>query len=1163
MSAFDSFTTVKKAILNQREAINPFTSVWVVASAGSGKTKVLIDRLLNLLLLDCDPRGLLCLTFTTAAATEISTRLLHILSKWTIISTDDLRQELNLLDNRAVSQERINKARRLFAEVLDIPGGLNIKTIHAFAHSLLLRFPLEAGITPNFSLVDDRKKVSMLDDAQRFVLELACTENDSALASALSIVTERAVEQNISDLLKTMLFHRVRLMHSLELAGGIEEIIASLHDTLGTNATDTDLSIRCNASKDNAFDRKALYDAARALEGGSKTDIKRANTVFTWLALPNVKAMALAWDDYKRAFLTQEGGILSRFATKKIQNKAASLVDNLTNEAKRILAVEEMRKALDTASRSAALIRLSVAVISAYEKAKSRSGLLDFEDLVERLRRLLAIKRKDAWVLFKLDNNLEHILIDEAQDTSSAQWEIVRALADDIFFNGENSVGDKESKSLSSIFVVGDAKQSIYSFQGADLEEFMNARSYLAERAKTANKSFRNVEMNVSFRSTAAVLRAVDAVFSYDNVNHGLSDVIAGVKGKITHQSSRIGQVGRVEIWPLIEANEKEKSNYWSALSSITIVEKHPVRRLSQIIVQRIADWLSSGKLLEAKNRLIRPGDIMILVRRRGIFMTELVRAFKFTGIPVGGVDRMVLTEHMAVRDLIALGEVILLPDDDLILATVLKSPLIGLKEEDLLDLACGRQEHRLWSELWRVANKNIVFDKAAKKIANWTIMANRLHPYDFYQQLLSTERVRERLISRYGVECNDAIDEFLNHALDYEHDNPPSLQSFLHTITSSKYEVKRQSNSLEVNQVRVMTVHGAKGLQAPIVILPDTIRAPQLRNTIIWHHDGIDIPLWLPSISTADNISLAARVRSQSVMEAEYQRLLYVAMTRAEDWLIFCGWKKKYDKIEKSWFGQAYLAMRSIAEEKEDGSLVLTTGEKLNLSQSSVINTSQYPKSLPSWAHVSAIASRKTIISRSIAPSRLLVNDNIVNSPLQKNESDQLKRGALLHRLFQVLPNLEPKHRPEAGRALISRHIDTFSHPDRIHDCLEEVLLVLNDPEFAPVFAFNSRAEVPIIGQLLGPNGLQNFSGIIDRLVVCNKFILIVDYKSNRSAPMSISYVEESYLQQMAAYRTLVSFLYPGRLVRCAFLWISVPCLMPIPNDYLQNIMIHFDHNC
>ncbi|WP_158380577.1 double-strand break repair helicase AddA [Candidatus Endolissoclinum faulkneri] len=1148
----DSFSIVKKALRNQQEATDPSTSVWVAASAGSGKTKVLIDRLLKLLLLGCEPQGLLCLTFSTAAATEISTRLLRILSKWTSISTDALRTELEGLDNQTASQDRIDKARRLFAKVLDTPGGLNIKTIHAFAHSLLLRFPLESGVTPDFHLANDRTAASMLDDAQRLVLEIACSGTDSDLARALAIIAERATEQTVSDLLKTMLLQRVRLMHSLEAVGGIEAIIANLHHTLGTNPADTDLSIRRNASKDNAFVRKALYDSARALAGGSKTDIKRANTLFAWLALPNTNARALGWDDYKQTFLTHDGSILSRFATKKIQNKTPNLVDNLAIEAKRILAVEEMRKALDTALRSAALIHLSVAVITAYETAKSRSGLLDFEDLVEHLRRLLTIQGEAAWTLFKLDNHLEHILIDEAQDTSSAQWEIVRALADEVFLSGENSVIDKKSERLSTIFVVGDAKQSIYSFQGADPVEFRNARSYLAERAKTVNKAFRDVEMNISFRSTASVLKAVDAVFGCDNINHGVEDVVAGVKTKITHQTSRIGQVGRVEIWPLIEATEKEKPNCWSPLSSITLTEDNAVKRLTQIIVQRIANWLNSGELLEAKNRPIRPGDIMILVRRRGTFMTELVRAFKFTGIPVGGVDRMVLTEHMAVRDLIALGELMLLPDDDLTLACVLKGPLIGLKEEDLLDLAYGRQEKRLWAELWRVANKNIVFDQAAKKLASWSIMAKHLQPHDFYQQLLSTEGIRERLISRYGVECNDAIDEFLGHALDDEQDNPPSLQNFLHMITTSQYEVKRQLNSAEVNQVRVMTVHGAKGLQAPIVILPDTVRLPQLRNSIIWHHSGIDMPLWLSSNSSADSVSFAARARTQALMEAEYYRLLYVAMTRAEDWLIFYGSKGKYDKIEKSWFGQVCWAMRSISEQKEDGSLIFISGEKSNISQSSVVNPYHYPKLLPSWARVSVIAPGKTVRLRSVAPSHALVNNNIVNSPLHKNGSDHLKRGVLLHRLLQLLPDLEPQYRRAAGLALIGKHIDT--NGNKMDDWLEEVLLVLNHPEFAPVFAFNSRAEVPIIGQVNGPNGLQTISGVIDRLVVCEECILIVDYKSNRLPPMSINSVEESYLQQMAAYRTLVSSLYPGRLVRCAFLWTSRPYLMPIPDDCLQS---------
>ncbi|MEQ8394746.1 double-strand break repair helicase AddA [Thalassobaculum sp.] len=1149
---------VEEATRNQRDAADPSVSAWVAASAGSGKTKVLTDRLLNLLLAGTRPQRLLCLTFTKAAAAEMATRLSRTLAKWTVLDAEALGAELEALDGRVASQDRLAKARRLFAEVLDAPGGLKVQTIHAFAQSLLGRFPLEAGVPPNFRLADDRAAASLLEDAERFVLERARSGTDGPLADALAVVTERAAEQTVRDLLRTMLTQRTRLARAVEAAGGIDAIAARLHAVLGTDPGDSDWTLCLAAAEADSFDRDALHAAASALAAGSKSDAKRADALFAWLGLPDAESRALAWDNYKRSLLTQEGAIQARLATKGVQERAPGLLDDLIREATRILAVEESRKALDTALRSAALIRLSAAIIDAYGAAKARRALLDFEDLVERARRLLAAPGTAAWVLFKLDEGLEHILIDEAQDTSPAQWEIVRALAEE-FFSGLGAAADRAPERVRTIFAVGDVKQSIYSFQGADPTGFTEARAYFADRIEAAQQTFRDVQMQVSFRSTSAVLGAVDAVFAREEARQGVAEIVSGVTREIAHRASRQGQAGRVELWPVIEPEEEETADDpWTPPLTRSSADA-PVTRLARLIAGRIAAWIASGETLEAKNRPIRPGDIMVLVRRRGAFVAELVRALKAASVPVSGVDRLVLTEQMAVRDLIALGEALLLPDDDLTLATVLKSPLIGLSEEALLDLANGRRERRLWAELRRRADENPTFGRAARRLARWAGLARRLPPHAFYQQILSADGARKRLVARLGPECEDAIDEFLAQALDDERENPPSLQAFLHAVVASEQEVKRELEGGEIDQVRVMTVHGAKGLQAPIVILPDTVRPPQLRDPVVWHRDGGEMPLWAPSSASADAVSAAARARAREAMEEEYRRLLYVAMTRAEDRLVVCGWKGKRDPVEKGWFGHARAALPEIAapvslpgvtaEGREDA-LVFATLQEAPLPAASERVEASGTEPLPPWA--TGAAPREPTPPRPLAPSRPASDEPPVRSPLQRDGTDPFKRGVLLHRLLQLLPEMPPERRREAGRALLARPVHALSE-EQVDTWLDEVMAVLDHAAFAPVFAPGSRAEVPIVGQVTGPDGPQIVSGRIDRLAVQDDAVLIVDYKTNRPPPDSIDAVADMYMRQMATYRSLVAALYPGRSVRCALLWTDGPSLMPVPDTLLQ----------
>ena len=1160
----------RRASATQRDAADPRSSAWVAASAGSGKTKVLTDRLLNLLLDGTTPERLLCLTFTKAAAAEMSARLSRILADWSVRDEKSLAADLEGLGGRLPTRERLAKARRLFAEVLDAPGGLKIQTIHAFAQSLLGRFPLEAGVPPGFALADERGAAALLAQAERSVIDVARAGDDSDLAVALSAITDRVAEEPFRDMLRSLLQQRSRLLRTLDETGGVDGFTDRIHATLGTDPRSDDEQVRRRASLEPSFDRAALRAAAEALAEGSKTDGMRADTVNAWLRLPDEQTRADAWEAYTPAFLTATGEVRKTLATKRIAETNPAAIEALVAEAERIQGVEEHRRAQDTALRTCALVRLSAAVIEAYQALKQARAQLDFEDLVEHARSLLTRPGASAWVLFKLDDGLDHILIDEAQDTSPAQWAIVRALADE-FFAGQGAHEAREPMKPRTIFAVGDVKQSIYSFQGADPAGFTRARDDFARRVGDAGERFRELSMAVSFRSATPVLEAVDAVFAGAAARAGVAETVRGVEQPVRHQAFRAGAAGRVEVWPLLEPSDESDTDPWSAPVERTGRDE-PRGRLARRIADHIRTWIDTGERLPSRDRPIRPGDIMVLVRRRGPFVTNLVRALKTAGVAVAGVDRMVLTEQMAVRDLVALGQALLLPEDDLTLATVLKSPLIGLSEDALFDLCHDRKQERVWHELRRRRDDTPALAHAFRRLVDWGEKARHLAPHDFFHELLATQGGRKRLVARLGRECEDALDEFLAQALAYDRENPPSLQGFLQSVVAADLEVKRELEGSDIDQVRVMTVHGAKGLQAPIVILPDTARPPQLRDLVVWHATGMNeagLPLWAASAAASDRIAASARADAHRAMEEEYRRLLYVAMTRAEDRLIVCGWRGAQDPPASAWYTmvQAGLSQLDVARpdpatldpatldpdgQPDQPTVVLESPQLDPVAELKQVAAPTPPASLPPWA--TEAAPDEPIPPRPLAPSRPATVEPAVRSPLERDGADRFRRGVLVHRLLQLLPDVEPERRRPLGLGLLQRPVNGIA-ADVAEAWVDEVMAVLDDAAFASVFAPGSRAEVPITGIVHRAEGPTVVTGRIDRLAVTESEVLIVDFKTNRPPPATIDAIPDMYLRQMATYRALLASLYAGRSVRCALLWTDGPTLMAVPDERLPDI--------
>ncbi|MBX9634374.1 MAG: UvrD-helicase domain-containing protein, partial [Magnetospirillum sp.] len=666
------------AAAKQRQAADPEASVWVVASAGTGKTKVLTDRVLTLLLAGTAPHKILCLTFTKAAAAEMSNRIARTLARWATFPDARLSADLTTLLGEPPAPALMTRARRLFAHVLDVPGGMHMETIHAFCQSLLRRFPLEAELAPHFQVMDDRDAGELLEEAKEEVLTRARHGDDSALAQALADITGRIHETAFPELMGELSSDRGRLKRLLDRHGGVMGIIAELRRMLGLESDDTPDSIIAKACADAAFDVEGCRHAMRALLTGTKTDVERGQVMERWLADPDGRAAGFG--KYKLAYLTAtDGTIRKTLCTKKIAD-IPGVEAALRDEAERLVRVMDRLKSATIAQCTASLLILGQALLASYERRKQGRALMDYDDLILAARDLLAKDGVAPWVLFKLDGGIDHVLIDEAQDTNPDQWAVVGALTEEFF------AGRGAREQMRTVFAVGDVKQSIYSFQRADPKAFDDMRRRFAEHVPLAGRKWAEIPLNLSFRSTGAVLDAVNRLFAEGSPAR---DGVAAPGEDITHLAFRSGAAGRVEVWPPVEPRAVDEVPPWKPPVE-RISGDSPRTRLARLVARKVKAMVSSDTL-ESQGRPVRAGDVMVLLRRRGLFVEDLVRELKALDVPVAGADRMVLTEQMAVMDLMALGNFLLLPEDDLTLATVLKSPLVGLSEDQLFRLAWNR----------------------------------------------------------------------------------------------------------------------------------------------------------------------------------------------------------------------------------------------------------------------------------------------------------------------------------------------------------------------------------------------------------------------------------------------------------------------------------------
>jgi ATP-dependent helicase/nuclease subunit A len=1137
-----------EVLARQREASDPSVSAWVSANAGSGKTYVLAQRVIRLLLDGTDPAKILCLTFTKAAAANMANRVFGELSKWASHDDAALDEAIKQIGVKSVDAALRARARRLFAQALETPGGLKVQTIHAFCTRLLHQFPFEANVAARFEVLDERAQNELLDRTRLAVLLEAAASPQSETGRALAAATAGVADSSFVQVIDEAVRQREKISAWIAPAGGVDAAMADLCGALEISPGDTIENIDEQMVNGPIFPPADWAAVAKLCAASSTRDQEQARRLKT-ASDATGEARKLA---YLSIFFTDKETPRAAVITATLAKQHPAVAELLSREQGRLETLQERRRAVICRDNTSALLTIANQVIVRYRAEKERRGVLDYEDLISLTLDLLS-RVEAAWVHYKLDLGIDHVLVDEAQDTSPRQWEIIERLVSE-FTAGK---GAREGRNR-SIFAVGDEKQSIFSFQGAAPDAFAKMWRSFKRAYEAAEQPLVPIEFKYSFRSLQVILDAVDTVFKRPEAYSGLTAETAQIP--TAHTAVRANAPGHVEIWPLEEPSAKPEIKPWDAPFDAT-TEDNPRITLASKIAAAVKTWLARGDSIaeEGQRRRVEPRDILILVRQRGALFEAIIRALKNAGIAVAGADRLVLTEHIAVMDLMALADALLLPDDDLALATVLKSPLFGLDDNDLFALAHARTG--TLREALR-ASGDRRFIAASEKLDAHERAALTETPFVFYSRVLGAERGRARILERLGTEAIDALDEFLDLALEYERREIPSLQGFVQWLRSANAEIKRDME-MGRNEVRVMTVHGAKGLEAPIVILADTVTPPagpsQRQPKLLALPAGDAAPgapdrlIWAARKQDDSSLMATARTAAATAAEHEYRRLLYVAMTRAADRLIICGARGEKAIPENCWYKLVTEALaadaREVAADHGDGDVLRWSKTADEEAAPAAALPPRSAISLPGWLGQPAAPASN---AKSISPSfdeRASGQDSLA----RKDRQRAMARGTITHRLLQSLPALAPERRVAAAQNYLARAASQFS-PDERDTMLRQAQTVIDDPRFAALFAPGGRTEVSIAGNLVTDAGQKIVvNGQIDRLVVTESEVIIADYKTNRPAPRSPDAVPDSYRRQLALYRNVLMKVYPGRTVRCLLVWTDVPDLMELSPELLE----------
>ena len=1159
---------------NQLKAANPQDNVWLSASAGTGKTQVLSARVLRLLLEPgVDPSQVLCLTFTKAGAAEMANRINGVLARWVRLDAGTLGKELGYL-GADVGPETQAHARTLFASVLDCPGGgLRIDTIHAFSQWLLANFPEEADLQPGARPMEDRERELLSRDVLSELLIEAERKGDTAITDAVSNFACAKDPDALRDWLMRCASAmemwqgntawqppmRGRVERLLDMPAGAGE--AWVHEVLHPDF----------------FPDAQLLQLVRALRQWGKPSGDAAIAgIETWLRLdPQQRAENCA---------CLVGGILNgdslpngnlRHAAKFDEN----FKERQTEVSEAMMLYYERQNLLALADFLTPALELGRSFALRWEEAKAREGYLDFDDLIRKAADLLGKSEAADWIRYKLDRSFDHILIDEAQDTNSAQWGIINALIDD-FFVGEGARGDR----LRTIFTVGDYKQAIFGFQGTSPDNFERAKDKIKKRIKAAEAnalelrgnhrvpSLEDLDLGHSYRTSPAVLDFVNrAIEEIGSESLGLSETAK------PHTSAFPTRAGLVALWePVISAADltaedddedrlRGKDGEDSDKDERGWLPAHDTE-LADRIARQVSRWVDPRNprhepfVLEkgGKARHATAGDVMVLVRKRKELASQIVAKLHSKGVAVAGVDRLRLGAPLAVKDLMAALRFAAQPLDDLSLANLLGSPLIGWSQDNLLDYLPRAKDVRLWDHLRR--HKEIFVLETVAKLRELLARADFETPQVLLAWLITGPwQARRKIVARLGQEANDPIDELVNAAFAYQSAHIPSLAGFIAWFDAGEGELKRDADEA-TGQVRVMTVHGSKGLQAPIVILADAAGDPSKAGA----SELEDLPLGedgehtrvvpLPKLSKDQKAGRVAEAdeKAAAAEMQEHWRLLYVAMTRAEQALFIGGSlgkqrAKKGEPHEDSWYARLKPVFDAPALDDDIFGSRIEWGARSDMAVSvEAASAAADAEPLPAW--MTTPIGPEPRPPRPLAPSSA-GEEQGADPPLPPEAlAIAARRGTLIHRLLERLPDIALEERHAAGAGWLDRQAADLD-PAMRAEMLDSAMGVLAEPGFADIFAPGALAEVPLAAVV---NGVV-VAGTADRLLVTDSCVTVVDFKTAKRAPSGLAQIPKSTIRQMAAYCGALAAIFPGRDVRAAVLYTQTPQLIEIPAVTLE----------
>lgn len=1116
------------------DAINPSVCATVSASAGTGKTWLLVSRLIRLLLNGARPEGILAVTFTRKAAAEMQVRLNNRLREMAECSPQELDLYLTEIGS-PLDNSTIQQAHTLYETLLTCPVTIKATTFHAFCQDILQRFPLEAGIPPGFELLESS------NEFQQAAWDALCSEAgrhpDNEQAKAIETLFDACGGlDNTQTALNDFINHRSDWWAFTE---GENHALSFAIDILAAQ-----LKISPDENPQMVFFSEPTLLALEEFCGLLQKHANPTNQ-------KHLASLSIARDpekDYKNrfqstctAFLTQKGEPLSRKES-KVQAKSMGEPGQLRflklhqQICEEIFIAQNKISAQLTLQRSTAWYQAGVNLLTHYQRLKAEQRVLDFSDLEWQAYRLLNHSDNVHWIQYKLDQRIDHLLIDEFQDTNPTQWRLILPLLQEL--------AAAEDERGRTVFLVGDNKQSIYRFRRADPELFGTAQAWLNNNLNTVTRP-----LDTSWRSAQAIISLVNGLFGNGTLNKQLRDFTP-------HQTHHKNLWGQVELLPLVKPTEEAEPEPLDGLRNPlkTPRKLHSDQRHfeeGQMIAQRILDLMKNKTPIgaEAEARAIRYSDIMILIRHR-THADAYEQALRESGIPYNSANRGTLLESQEARDLVDLLHLLIAPYNNIALAGLLRSPLFDCSDNELITL--GKLSGTHWIERLREYAGSFTeqgttenpLHRAHSLLTEWRTLVDTLPVHDLLDRIFYQGDVLKRYQAAYPVHLQHRVvanlTRFIELALEVDSGRYPTIGHFvarLRALRKQEQDAPNEGTSTQLDaRVSIMTIHGAKGLESPVVFLADSANTSQGKKA---YRAVVD---WPATAQRPECFFLAGKKDSHDKFtrtildkhaiseERENANLFYVAVTRARQYLIISGSQPSRSE-QLGWYGEAQSCLHDFLPE-QDGVPGITSGIK----PAAVTNLSPPVQAPPVIDPRLSQPVRAESTQVSIAPSQTTHSpDGLPQTSVV--ESDQQTRGIVIHRMLELLCKREPE---ETLMQRVASEYNLATDTHELADWYYEAELVFLHPGFSHIFSqenfqqdFN---EVPVHFR----HNSRNVHGIIDRVVVTAHEALVVDYKTRiiKRGSNAIEVLTRQYREQMQLYCEGAKRLWPDKEIQAGILF-------------------------